>query len=228
MEKTLPSGFKFPPEILFTPRNGRAYTKEDFEYCMSQQPLGGYDTLPTYLWPSEHTMTRVVPPLMRYGWAVDYVKLFDTFKVRFPNHVHMCRWPQDPLHVEFLKETPYDEEGREHGSDEEIPHEKIEPRFPDYPHTFFANSKLRRAICQEIGVEPASFKLFSIETLADSQGKFCIGVTIGTNFSDVLLESFEEKIQDLLELDGKPKWYLDVERWCWTKASSKADKKQCK
>lgn len=170
------------------------FFSQDRTRSFRSQPL---DYIPEYLIHEPSEKRTFLPPLMHLGWILDTDRA-----LRF-------------VHSYGIYPTVSDERGTT-------------------PNTYDACVEALIILLDEkTGIIPNDWRI-KLVFLCDGQyvpnpveqGKinFHLGLSVGTNYDRAIPMKHIEKLGDAVAPGVKPKWYLDMDKWTWTKVSTKSSK----
>ena len=179
---------------------------QDIPRIFAQQPLKGPSLPFTYLIPSPSTTLR--PPTLRYGWRLGHDKLMDIAMKHFKNVVQ----------YRFAPST--EGMGIEKGDETDDETEDYQEEQPNVLETLL-NLNYIFAIQKLLGVPTWVADHITIQPLYDCQFKSKWGITVGTNYPPgIMRQDFMVKLQEILETDEPPMWYLDYSERQWYRLPS--------
>ncbi|EIM82021.1 uncharacterized protein STEHIDRAFT_171620 [Stereum hirsutum FP-91666 SS1] len=174
------------------------YTDSDRAQAFRSQPLEG---IPEYLVPEPSEKRTFLPPLMHYGWILDKDRA-----------------------LRFVQS---------HGFDPIVSDERgITPNY--YAACIEALTIL---LDEKTGVIPDDPRI-KIVFLCDGQyflnpvkqGKinFHLALSVGTNYEGAIPTKDIEKLGEVIAPGVEPMWFLDMEKWTWSRRAVKSSKPSSK
>ncbi|KAI0345153.1 hypothetical protein BDW22DRAFT_1354045 [Trametopsis cervina] len=192
----LPSGLEIASDVLFAPRNGHSYTKDDWKHCMTQQPITTRQ-LPAYLDPYVAAKYNAEPPLLKYGWRTRPENLIKVMMKQFPDKV------------------AYGYGGYGHLFDDDHPEwqDKTKQLCPAINALF--DGWVKPAVCRKLELNDPEIVEFS--GLWDQDVIEGCGFIVGNNFDGLIDDESIDRVRKFFNLQGEPQWYLDHHEWYWRK-----------
>ncbi|KAI0313971.1 hypothetical protein OF83DRAFT_485287 [Amylostereum chailletii] len=191
--------------VMFAPRNGKTYTKQDAERCFAQQPL---PLIPKYL--LLHNNKQYKPPTLYLGCIIKKRKLL---KIVCRHFSHCVAWVDD-------RGEDFEDELDDSESDADFETETTQGGL--FPHDFdtLLSDSLTDALAERFNL-PGSGVL-SVKTFATSGGGAKFGIALGSNEIGIVPIRYHAAILEFFgfEPDVKPQWYLDPLQWYWTPISA--------
>ncbi len=145
-----------------------------------------------------------------YGWRLGHEKLLQIALDHFPQIV---RYRQAPATLGL-----FDEES-ENWTDEDWEHER-----PNIAETIL-QYEFDIAIREYLGLGPESDDLINVEVLYDSQRRADFGLTVGSNYMNVIDKEALQKLEALIAPDVPALWFLHCKKWMWRRVVPKVKSK---
>ncbi|KAI0313972.1 hypothetical protein OF83DRAFT_485325 [Amylostereum chailletii] len=200
-------------DTLFAPADGKHYTADDFARCCAQHPLS---LLPQYMIPSNSKLHR--PPTVYYGYPVSKEKLMEVIEKEFPDAV-VWDYPEP--------NSDDEEEEEEEEEEEQASHTLAESVLVPCPEETFLSYELLQAFAKRFNLPPAKVHALCIRAVASLEDDCEYILAMGSNHGGMIPKHICPVVLNTFDIssDTKPRWYLDLVDWRWTRIPKSKSKR---